>query len=201
LQLRFATQPPLVMWPHNSPHSVGPMRRLVILIAALACSPNTDGRPHSDAPPEEYAFLSEFGLSEESLNAAMDRLPYDSLTLWRDACFGTCPVYRITFRRTGQAHYIGEEHVSMLGSYSGDLSPFDYARLAYLLDDLDIMAIDTSYAAPVTDQPTATLTIYRRPTVVRVIRDYGEVGPIRLWAVRQLIDEIGSHIQWRPDSL
>ena len=171
-----------------------------LLLAVSACKANTARVPQAPGVPAEYAFIFDGGIASESATVVMNRIPYDSITLWRDACLGWCPVYRLTLHRDGRARYFGESNVPRVGQFHGEVHLFEYSRLAYMLDDLGFMTLDSNYAAAWTDAPTATLSASRRPQGTKTVRDYGEVGPIRLWTMRQAIDEIASHINWIRDS-
>jgi hypothetical protein len=72
----------------------------------------------------------------------------------------------------------------------------DYARLCYMLDRLGFMALPDSFAATYTDAPTITLSASRQPGGWKLVSDYGPVGPVELWALRELVDRVVDGVTW-----
>jgi hypothetical protein len=185
-----------------------------LLVVLTACQrPPAAGRDSSVAPaettvtrrgtvqvPAVYRFLHDLGIPPDSEAAIRARLPYDSISIRRVACFGTCPVYELTLFRDGRARYVGKKFVSRMGTYTGSLALRDYGRLCQLLDVLGFMALPDSFAARYTDLPTAVITAHRTPEGNKSVSDYGYVGPIELWAMQQLIDDAGEQISWTMTS-
>src|SRR5262249_51405439 len=55
------------------------------------------------------------------------------ITLERGACFGRCPVYRVTLRQGRPATYVGDAYVSLIGTYEAandSCSECDFSKLA-----------------------------------------------------------------------
>ena len=179
---------------------------LALCLSAVACRNPAPGvrsaplPPHPDPAAElqgRYAWLSEFGHDDRRTQEIIDQLQFDSLSLERSECYGTCPVYQVVLRRDLSATYHGERYVERIGAWHAGVSLGAYGRLSYLIERLDVMAMDSSYALPVTDMPTATLRIWPRGGARRkVISDYGGAGPPELWAVIKTIDAIVADMQW-----
>ena len=133
---------------------------------APQAEPNV-GMPAGDSAarevPPHYRFLSEPGIGMESVDSLWSQIPYDSIYLRREPCFGTCPMYDATLYRGGRARYRGIRFVDRVGDYRGEVTLQDYGRLAYLLDRFEFMSLPDSFAAAYTDLPGATLTVHRRP--------------------------------------
>ncbi|MEO8198977.1 MAG: DUF6438 domain-containing protein [Gemmatimonadota bacterium] len=176
-------------------------------LCAMACHPGTGARADStNMEPmttdsggtidSVYRFLSNPSVPGDSVTAVRSRLPYDSISLRREPCFGTCPIYEATLYRDGRARYVGTRFVERVGTWRGEVSVQDYARLAYLLDKLGFMALPDSFAATYTDQPGATLTAHRSPGGTKSVSDYGYVGPVELWALREIFDGILARVAW-----
>ena len=150
--------------------------------------------------PEYYRFLQHPGVGMEDIDSIWSRLPYDSIALRRDPCFGTCPIYNVTLYRGGRARYHGERFVPSVGDFRGEVTVQDYGRISYLLDRLGFMALPDSFSVPYTDLPGATMTVARRPEGVKSVHDYGYVGPVELWTVMQVLDGIVGRIQWEKSN-
>jgi hypothetical protein len=150
--------------------------------------------------PEPYRFLRQPGVAMKDLDSVWARLPYDSIYLRREPCFGTCPMYDATLYRGGRARYHGTRFVPNQGEFRGEVTVQDYGRLSYLLDTLGFMSLPDSFSVPITDLPGATMTAGRRPQGVKSVHDYGYVGPVELWTVMQVFDGIVGRIQWEKSN-
>ncbi len=166
------------------PASLAPV---LFLVAALGCRA---------AAPDPYDFLRQPGVGVESEDSLWARLPYDSIYLRRDPCFGTCPSYEAVFHRGGTARYRGIRFVEREGEYHGRITIQDYGRLAWLLDRFEFMAMPDSFKATYTDLPGAVLGAFRRDAGTRMVYDYGYVGPVELWTLREVFDAIAGQIVW-----
>ena len=188
-------------------------RWICLALVAMAMAPGCRQLPEQDhssaAPtadstqslvPEYYRFLQHPGVGMEDMDSVWARLPYDSIYLRREPCFGTCPAYDATLYRGGKARYHGERFVPSLGDYRGEVTVQDYGRISYLLDKLAFMSLPDSFSVPYTDLPGATMTVGRRPQGVKSVHDYGYVGPVELWTVMQVLDGIVGRIQWEKTS-
>jgi hypothetical protein len=185
---------------------------LALCLGAAACRPAPDGRPEplppAAAPAAElqrrYAWLSELGHDDRRTQEIVVGLRFDSISLQRSRCYGSCPVYRVALRRDLSATYQGEANVERIGTWHAGVWIDAYGRLSYLIERLDVIAMDSSYARPITDMPTATLRIWPRGAArPKVISDYGSAGPPELWAVMEMVDAIAADTRWtrsRPAS-
>jgi hypothetical protein len=86
------------------------MRPLVLTIFTLVCGSivataqdtvTVVGRdPYSFADvPQPFRFLFRGSIPSRGLSEAWAALPFDSITLQRSSCLGTCPAYAVTFYR------------------------------------------------------------------------------------------------------
>lgn len=171
-------------------------RQMVTLLLLAALLPGCRRVP----PPEQnYRFLDQPGVGVESTDSIWAQLPYDSIYLRREPCFGTCPMYEATLYRGGRARYTGTRFVERVGNYRGEVTLDDYGRMAYLMDRLGFMALPDSFAARYTDLPGATMAVSRRPEGNKAVHDYGYVGPVELWSLMQVFDGIVGRIQWEKE--
>jgi hypothetical protein len=152
--------------------------------------------PAYDSLPDYYRFLEHTGVNIDDVDSIWARLPYDSVYLRREPCFGACPMYEATLYRGGKARYHGTRFVERLGDYQGEVTLQDYGRLSYLLDRLGFMTMPDSFSASATDLPGATMVVSRRPEGEKAVHDYGYVGPVELWTLGVVFDGIVGRIQW-----
>jgi hypothetical protein len=109
------------------------------------------------------------------------------VTLERTACFGTCPIYKVTLRSDGTILYEGQRFVQMMGTYRGTAYGFD--RLAKFILKENYFDLKDDYSANVTDMPSAITSVVRDGKR-KMINDYGGFGPVELWAIETAIDGI-----------
>jgi hypothetical protein len=160
--------------------------------------PAVSGRT-ADVPElqRRYAWLSDFGFQERRVQEIIDGLQFDSISLQRTACYGTCPIYQVVLRRDLSATYQGERFVSRLGAWHAGVPLEVYGRLSYLIERLDVMAMDSSYSRPVTDLPTSTLRIWPRGAVrPKAVSDYANAAPPEVRIVMSMIDGIVGDLTW-----
>lgn len=118
------------------------------------------------------------------------------VTLTRSACFGTCPVYSVVYRRDGSVEYRGEQHVDHLGLRTGRLSVGDFAELSRFLEQSGFSTLDEWYRVGRTDMPTVTVTATSLDGRSKSVSEYGPSGPPRLWAIHRVIDGLLTEVQW-----
>lgn len=147
--------------------------------------------------PDRYKPLFEPGLGDDERTALMQNLPYDSISLSRSPCYGTCPVYSVTFHRTGKAELDATEFLPKVGKFAAEINLNTYGRLCYFIEDSRFRELKPDYHAPWTDDTTCVVTVTEGDRQTRV-SDYGEVGPIELWAIQSLIDAVRNELDWKP---
>jgi hypothetical protein len=158
-----------------------------LTILAIAQSAGCRQVAQQEQPGSQlYRFLAQPGVGVESVDSIWARLPYDSVYLRREPCFGACPIYEATLYR----------FVEQIGTYQGEVTLQDYGRLSYLLDRLGYMAFPDSFSVPYTDLPGATLAVSRQPEGRKSVHDYGYVGPVELWTLMEVFDGIIGRIRW-----
>lgn len=111
------------------------------------------------------------------------------ITLSRSACFGFCPVYRVTITDDGEVTYVGERFVNVTGERRATIPRADVERLLRRFDEVGFEQLRDSYRAAVTDLPTYTVTLERNGRT-KTVSDYGGVSAGMPRAVRDLQDEI-----------
>lgn len=117
--------------------------------------------------------------------------------LERTPCFGDCPVYSVVIKSDGTFRYVGEENVARKGTHTGEISTWDFNQLAEFIVESGYMNLETNYDAPITDLP-ATYTTVVLNGKRKLVRNYGGLGPVRLWMLEQAIDSTLNQAQWGP---
>ena len=118
--------------------------------------------------------------------------------LERSPCYGFCPVYTVVIKSDGTFRYKGEKYVQRVGNYTGKVSTYGFDQLAQFIKDSGYTELQDSYSHMVTDNATVYSTVViggKR----KVIRNYANAGPTKLWAVEQLIDKLLLEATWDDD--
>jgi len=127
----------------------------------------------------------------------VDSVPIDSIVLERQACFGTCPVYRTVLYRDGLAVYEGHAHVERRGIWRGIVSPGDFEWLAFVAEYIRFAVLDSVYCKNVSDLPGTWVTVgWRGSRGEQKVYEYGWFGPPRLRLFETAIDAVVERIKW-----
>jgi hypothetical protein len=113
----------------------------------------------------------------------------------RTPCYGTCPVYVVTFSRDGTAEYRGKAYVHALGTYRANIDSATFAQLAAHFVAHGYFSLRPHYAASGTDQPTVITTVLFDADSAVVDR-YGAAGPWLLLAIEDQVDSVAAHLTW-----
>ncbi|WP_395645679.1 DUF6438 domain-containing protein [Terricaulis sp.] len=125
--------------------------------------------------------------------APVDAQPQPSeaitITLARSACFGFCPIYRVSIDGAGNVTYVGERFVNVRGEQRAQIPAADVQALLRRFDEIGFARLRDQYRANVTDLPTYTVSLTRNG-VTKTVVDYGGTGAGMPESVRALQDEI-----------
>jgi hypothetical protein len=115
--------------------------------------------------------------------------------LERTPCFGSCPVYSVTIKSDGAVNYQGEANVERKGKHTGHIDTLKFNRLAEFIREEGFMFLADNYSIPVTDIPS-TYTAVTIDGERKSIKNRGNAGPSKLWAIEQLIDKLVLETEW-----
>jgi len=115
----------------------------------------------------------------------------------RTTCYGSCPAYTFIVSSNGSFRYKGEKHVERTGEFTGKASVAQFNQLAQFILDSDYFSLKDSYRPMVTDCPTVYTTVVVNGKR-KVISNYANGGPTKLWAIEQLIDQLMITAEWKP---
>ena len=116
--------------------------------------------------------------------------------LERAICFGSCPAYSVIFKADGSVRYVGIENVPHKGVRNGRISDWEFHRLAEFAMKSGYMNMESDYDLPsITDLPvTYSMVILEEKR--KLIRNYGSLGPIELWAFERAADSLLADVVW-----
>lgn len=181
------------------------LRSILAIISILAVPAVKAVEKRAEAPPVAgvpaiYWPLFRGGLTEDEAAEFRATLPYESITLERTPCYGACPVYTVTFHRTGKAELHAVRNLPKSGDFVSELDALSYGRLCYVLDHFRFRDLEASYQPAIrwTDDTTCIVTARSAGQNAKKVSDYGTVGPIELWTIQQLIDGFRERCEWKP---
>jgi hypothetical protein len=129
-----------------------------------------------------------------------------SIILQRERCYGFCPEYTLEIGADGMVSYNGRAYVRVHGTRIKRIAKDDAEAIFALAECGGFWSMDSDYSVPITDNPTAIVTLQVGGRH-KVVRDYppchtGTWGtdaaapPPSLCAVEQAIDEAADVDAW-----
>ena len=130
----------------------------------------------------------------------------DSITLERTACFGTCPMYKVTVTSDGTVTFNGERFTKTTGVANGKISRESFRQLVSEFEKINYFSLPDRYTpgTPVcpqriTDMPSANTSIRLKGKAKGVMHYYGcgDKGALaQLTALEKKIDEVLGTQKW-----
>jgi len=130
----------------------------------------------------------------------------DSITLERTACFGTCPMYKLTIDSDGTVTFVGERFTKTIGEATGKISPNDFRQFVSEFEKINYFSLPDSFlpGTPVcpervTDMPSANTSIRLKGKTKSVSHYHGcgDSGVLpKLTALENKIDEVAGTQKW-----
>jgi hypothetical protein len=120
------------------------------------------------------------------------------ITLERTACFGNCPVYKLTIYGDGRVVYDGKKFVRIEGTITTVISEKEVKKLVNEFRNVDYFSFKDSYEDwNVTDMPSAITSIIINGKTKTVSHYHGDFNaPEKLTKLERKIDEIVGSDQW-----
>ena len=111
----------------------------------------------------------------------------DSVQFFTSYCFGSCPVFKISFDKTGAAEYIAGSYNPKEGDFKTTIKQEELDEVKDLVNYLSVTNLPDNFSVSWTDDQTASLRIRFSDGSVKEIRDYGMRGTFGL---RLLYDKL-----------
>jgi hypothetical protein len=119
-------------------------------------------------------------------------------SLERTACYGRCPIYKVTVLRDGTVLWEGERFVRVTGKATAKLSAAAITDLGKAFARADFFALHDKYdSRDVTDHPSAITTFddgKRKKTIRHYHGDHS--APVALGELENRIDELVGSARW-----
>jgi hypothetical protein len=105
--------------------------------------------------------------------------------------YGPSSAYTVFIKSDGTLHFKGDARGQKMSQRIGIVNKRDFTKLAQFVKDAGYMDLENTYERSVTDNPTVVMNANRK-----VIKNYANAGPTRLWAIEQLIDKLMLEARW-----
>jgi Domain of unknown function (DUF6438) len=132
-------------------------------------------------------------------NVAPSAESINEVQLERTVCFGSCPAYKVSLRRDETSTYVGEAHVSRLGTYQGQVDRYSFDRLAKLIEAHGFFNMKDRYpddGTVIVDAPNSIVKVAHGGKE-KAIFDNGLNEPIELKKIEEAIDEVVDQMEWK----
>jgi hypothetical protein len=117
----------------------------------------------------------------------------------RTPCFGACPIYKVKLTNDGTLTYTGIRFVKRIGTFTTKISPDEVDKVFQTLDRVDFWKLKDNYSRTATDLPGTNVTVVVGERA-KVIKDYGNCGPLELWIVERVLDGlVNAHEDWKKE--
>lgn len=122
-----------------------------------------------------------------------------TITLARGACFGACPIYRVSIDGAGNVTYTGERFVNVRGEQHAQIPAADVRALLRRFDEIGFTRLRDQYRNNgITDLPTYSVSLTRNG-VTKTVVDYAGTSVGMPASVRELqaeIDRVAGTARW-----
>jgi hypothetical protein len=113
------------------------------------------------------------------------------------ACFGACPIYKVTVLGDSTLTYEGERFVEITGTVKSTLSQVQVRQLVYEFERADFFNLADDYPMSVSDNPGVVLSLTEQGKSKQVTHDRSSrSAPRKLYLLEQKFDAIVNSAQW-----
>ena len=153
------------------------------MIVLAACNSSKKNVDTAQIPEDSN---HENGRNADSLFASIERT----------ACFGSCPVYKISIYKDGYVLYQGRQFVEKKGAYKSTLSPEQLEEIKNTASRLGYFEMEDEYVNPaLTDFPSCITTL-KVNGQRKKIRLYSEAPPEKLVEFQNYLDSLFVDANW-----
>ncbi len=130
---------------------------------------------------------------------------YSTIEYEAGACFGFCPVYKMTINADRTAIFDAKRFnfsrdtssENDEGTFKGTINEIQYKELVSILNSLNPKDLKDNYGNQnVSDLPTSYLTLNYEDGSVKKIKDYGKHGTPGLEKLYQFFDDLKTNQNW-----
>lgn len=129
-------------------------------------------------------------------NASFENKSFKEITFRTTACFGRCPIFKITINENGLTYYEATKFNALSGNFKTQLDEFTIEHLNSFISYLSLEELPEKYADIATDLPTSYLSITYSDNKEKHFRDYGRIGPFQLHALYNYLFKLRKNGNW-----
>lgn len=164
-----------------------------------------DGVDHFAVDGDQLALWADDGSSRLTFSAAEPTATPDNepegevaVTLERGACFGTCPMYKVTIYTDGTVVFEGENYVDAMGRHTTTIEPQVVEELVAGFEEAGYFEWDDEYThMTVSDLPTIITSVTRDGETKQITHYAGDPNvPVALPYLETWIDLAAYTSQW-----
>ncbi|GGI90551.1 hypothetical protein GCM10007978_30220 [Shewanella hanedai] len=115
--------------------------------------------------------------------------------LQKTSCFGRCPTFLLNIKMDGSVYYEGHNFVEKMGIYTGKLEKYQLINILAYIDQIAFMDFQDVYSYDVTDH-SSIYTMVKTNSEQKIIKNYANTGPSKLWALEQLMTQLLTEVKW-----
>lgn len=147
-----------------------------------------------------FAAVLLFSCTSSNIKSSYSKITYEA-----GACFGFCPVYKLTVNSDRTAIFeakrfnFSQDTTSDEGegTFSGKIDEVKYNELISLLNSLDPKNLKDNYGTRnISDLPTSYLSLNFQDGTIKNIEDYGKHGTPKLEKLYHFFDELKTSQNW-----
>ena len=120
----------------------------------------------------------------------------ETISLSKNPCFGSCPVYSIKIQKNGNIQLVAKEHVknNLKGIYTSTLSKEDLD----FINSIHFKLLENNYGNKnVSDLPSTDIEVHFPDGQSKKINDYGNHGTPELEKLYEQIEVIIGKLHWK----
>ena len=125
-----------------------------------------------------------------------DGAAIEAITLERGQCYGSCPVYAVTFRRDGTASWHGKLFTLPRGDEAGEIDGQAFTELAGFIERAGFFGWASMYETEISCVPAYALTVVVADGRSKTVRQTGTSDPPGFGAIGRRIDECARDLGW-----
>lgn len=136
--------------------------------------------------------------------------PYSEIQYEAGACFGSCPMFKLTINPDRTAiieaeHFTFEERdftkddfsSEREGTFKATIKKEDYDTLISMLNEINVKSLNPKYGSRnITDLPTSYLRVKFSDKTSKIIEDYGKKGTENLAELWEFFEDLRFNQTW-----
>jgi len=135
---------------------------------------------------------------EEPVYEQINLKPVLLASIERTACYGRCPMYKITYMDNGQVIYIGRRFVEKVGTYTTLLNEEEINSIKEMAEDFGYFDLDSLYPTSISDFPSCITEVSFNGKRKRVIDRHDP--PRSLKTFEKFLDSLVEEKKFRKES-